>query len=138
MMRTNFVVFKGNNENNYIKNLEIRYAMNIFGLLGVREMKVDKYENDSIAFSLTNLKPEWDYQYNNYKMNFNRRVKQISKKNFILINNSSKNNDENNKHILQCGKIDDKTYALDFISPLSPFEAFCICITSLVTKISCE
>ena len=145
MMRTNFIVFAGNKKDNYEKRLEINYSMNIFGLLGVREMKVDKYINNNISCSLCNSKPKWDYQYNNYKMDFNGRVKQISKKNFLLVdcstkNDSSENNeeDEQNKNILQCGKIDDKTFALDFISPLSPFEAFSICITSLVTKISCE
>ena len=152
-MRTNFVVYSGNKKDNYIKNLEINYSMNFLGLLGVREMKIDKYVNDRISFSLCNSKPEWDFQYNNYKMNFNGRVKQISKKNFILIEKLNKSNENKeskdkksniindgneNKNILQCGKIDDKTYTLDFISPLSPFEAFCISITSLVTKITCE
>ena len=145
MMRTNFVVYSENKVNDYIKILEINYAINIFGLLGIREMKVNKYINNNISFSLCNSKPEFDYQYNNYIMDFNGRVKQLSKKNFILVNDSNikdsnKYINENNKsiNILQCGKIDEKTYALDFISPLSPFEAFCISITSLITKISCE
>ena len=143
MMRNNFIVYSGNKKNNYIKSLEINYAINIFGLLGVREMKVDKYINNKIFLSLYNLKPEWDYQYNNYKMDFNGRVKQTSKKNFILVKDTKKIEKEENfkdieNNILQCGKIDDKTYALDFISPLTPFEAFCISITSLATKISCE
>ena len=143
MMRNNFIVYSGNKKNNYIKSLEINYAINIFGLLGVREMKVDKYINNKIFLSLYNLKPEWDYQYNNYKMDFNGRVKQTSKKNFILVKDIKNIEKEENykdieNNILQCGKIDDKTYALDFISPLTPFEAFCISITSLATKISCE
>lgn len=143
MMRNNFIVYSGNKKNNYIKSLEINYAINIFGLLGVREMKVNKYVNNKVSFSLYNSKPEWDYQYNNYKMDFNGRVKQTSKKNFILVKDNKKIEKENNlqdseNNILQCGKIDDKTYALDFISPLTPFEAFCISITSLATKISCE
>ena len=143
MMRNNFIVYSGNKKNNYIKSLEINYAINIFGLLGVREMKVDKYVNNKVSLSLYNSKPEWDYQYNNYKMDFNGRVKQTSKKNFILVKDNKKIEKENNlqdgeNNILQCGKIDDKTYALDFISPLTPFEAFCISITSLATKISCE
>ena len=150
IMRTNFVVYSGNKKNNYIKNLEINYLINFFGMLGLREMKVDKYVNNNILVSWCNYKPEWDYEYNNYKMNFNGRVKQTSKKNFILmeninINNLNKNkvmnkNDEieENKNILQCGKIDDNKYALDFIYPLSTFDAFCISITSLATKISCE
>ena len=143
MMRNNFIVYSGNKKNNYIKSLEINYAINIFGLLGVREMKVDKYVNNIVSFSLYSSKPEWDYQYNNYKMDFNGRVKQTSKKNFILVKDTKKIEKEENfkdieNNILQCGKIDDKTYALDFISPLTPFEAFCISITSLATKISCE
>ena len=143
MMRNNFIVYSGNKKNNYIKSLEINYAINLFGLLGVREMKVDKYVNNKISFSLYNSKPEWDYQYNNYKMDFNGRVRQTSKKNFILVKDNKKIEKEDNfqdveNNILLCGKIDDKTYALDFISPLTPFEAFCISITSLATKISCE
>ena len=143
MMRNNFIVYSGNKKNNYIKSLEINYAINIFGLLGVREMKVDKYVNNIVSFSLYSSKPEWDYQYNNYKMDFNGRVKQTSKKNFILVKDNKKIEKEDSlqdseNNILQCGKIDDKTYALDFISPLTPFEAFCISITSLATKISCE
>ena len=143
MMRNNFIVYSGNKKNNYIKSLEINYAINIFGLLGVREMKVDKYVNNIVSFSLYSSKPEWDYQYNNYKMDFNGRVKLTSKKNFILVKDNKKIEKEDSlqdseNNILQCGKIDDKTYALDFISPLTPFEAFCISITSLATKISCE
>ena len=143
VMRNNFIVYSGNKKNNFIKSLEINYAINIFGLLGVREMKVDKYINNKISLSLYNSKPEWDYQYNNYKMDFNGRVKQTSKKNFILVKETKKiekqvNFQDIENNILQCGKINDKTYALDFISPLTPFEAFCISITSLATKICCE
>ena len=145
MMRTNFIAYSGNKKNNYIKILNINYSTNFFGLLGIREMKVDKFLDNNIFFSLYNYKPEWDYQYNNYKIDFNGRVKQISKKNFILVdyinmNKSNINKNENKEYnrILQCGKINDKTYALDYIFPLTTFEAFCISITSLVTKISCE
>ena len=99
MMRTNFVVYSGNKKNNYIKNLEINYSINFFGLLGLREMKVDKYVNNNIAVSWCNYKPEWDYEYNNYKMNFNGRVKQTSKKNFILVENINLNNLHKNKVI---------------------------------------
>ena len=142
MMRTNFIVYSGKK-----KILDINYAVNIFGLLGLREMKVNKYINNNISFSLSNSKPEWDFQYNNYKMAFNGRVKQTSKKNFTLKKCTNKNElnknkitdeDSENSNIIQSGKIDDKAYTLDFISPLSPFEAFCISITSLITKISCE
>ena len=82
-----FIVYSGNKKNNYIKYLEINYEINIFGLLGVNEMKVDKYVNNKVPLPLYNSKPEWDYQFNNYKMYFNGRAKLTSKKNFILVKN---------------------------------------------------
>jgi hypothetical protein len=129
-LRTDFKVYKGNDKNNYQKILNINYSINIFGLFGVRIMKVDKYDNNELLISFKNEIPKWDNEFKIYKLNFNGRVKMTCKKNFIL-----KQNEEN---ILQCGKIDDKSFALDFITPLSPFESFCISITSLVNKKACE
>ena len=130
VIRTEFNVYKGNDNINYEKILNINYNINFFGLFGVREMEVNKYENNQIILTYKNELPKWDNEFKFYKLNFNGRVKMICKKNFIL-----KHNKEN---ILQCGKIDDNSYALDFISPLSPFESFCISITSLVSKKACE
>ena len=129
-LRTEFNVYKGNDKNSYQKVLNINYSINIFGLFGVRVMKVDKYENNQLLYSFKNELPKWDNEFKIYKLNFNGRVKMTSKKNFIL-----RQNEEN---ILQCGKINDNSFALDFITPLSPFESFCISITSLVNKKACE
>ena len=93
-------------------------------------MTVNKYENNYLSQTFKNELPKWDNEFKFYKLNFNGRVKMICKKNFIL-----KLNEEN---ILQCGKINDNSFALDFISPLSPFESFCISITSLINKKACE
>ena len=106
-------------------------------------MVVEKFENNRKKYTLVNDLPEWDEFYKTYKFNFNGRVKQRSKKNFILKyqnpNNSNNKEDEiENEKLLQCGKIDDFCYALDFITPLSPFEAFSISITSIISKISCD
>ena len=128
--RTEFNIYKLNNENNYSKILSINYSINIFGLFGVREMIVNKYENNSLLYTLKNQIPKWDNEFKVYKLNFNGRVKLTCKKNFIL--------QKENENILQCGKIDDNSFALDFISPLSPFESFCISITSLINKKACE
>ena len=128
--RIEFNIYKLNNENNYSKILSINYSINIFGLFGVREMIVNKYENNSLLYTLKNQIPKWDNEFKVYKLNFNGRVKLTCKKNFIL--------QKENENILQCGKIDDNSFALDFISPLSPFESFCISITSLVNKKACE
>ena len=130
MLRTEFIVYKGNDKIKYEKILDISYNINLFGLFGVREMTVNKYENNHISLTFKNEFPKWDNEFKFYKLNFNGRVKMICKRNFIL-----KLKDEN---ILQCGKINDNSFALDFISPLSPFESFCISITSLINKRACE
>jgi len=139
-LKNNFIVYKGDNKSNYIKILNITYEYNFFGNK-IRKMKVEKFEDNRIVYTLCNDLPEWDYFYKTYKLNFNGRVKQKSKKNFILKyqNIDDNNNNENrNEKLLQCGKINDNCFALDFISPLSPFEAFSISITSIIYKISCE
>ena len=139
-LKNNFIVYKGDNKSNYIKILNITYEYNFFGSK-IRKMKVEKFEGNRIVYTLCNDLPEWDYFYKTYKLNFNGRVKQKSKKNFILKyqNIDDNNNNENrNEKLLQCGKINDNCFALDFISPLSPFEAFSISITSIIYKISCE
>jgi tubby-related protein 1 len=58
-------------------------------------------------------------------LNFKGRVAKPSTKNFQLI-------EENGKEIfLQFGKVSDTTYAMDCQYPLSPFQAFAICLTAL-------
>ena len=135
--KNEFTLYKGDNKTNYEKKLNINYELNFFGNK-IRKMIVEKFENNQIKYTLCNDLPEWDYFYKTYKLNFNGRVKQRSKKNFILKYKSSNENQIENDKLLQCGKINDNCYALDFISPLSPFEAFSISITSIISKISCD
>ena len=130
MIRTEFNIYKGNNSKSYSKIMNIKYNINILGLFGVREMIVNKYENNNLLYTLRNQIPQWDNEFKTYKLNFNGRVKLTCKKNFILR--------KENENILQCGKINENSFALDFISPLSPFESFCISITSLINKRVCE
>ena len=141
VLKNNFILYEGDNKTNYKKVLNINYDLNFFGFK-VRNMIVEKIVNEKIKYILCNDSPEWDYEYKTYKLNFNGRVKKSCKKNFILKykNSINKENNENikNERLLQCGKIDDNCFALDFISPLSPFEAFSISITSIIYKISCE
>ena len=134
-LRNKFFVFKGNNINNYKKILEINYDYNFFGT-AIRKMTVNKFNGDKISLNLTNDLPVWDYEYKTYKYDFNGRVKKANKRNFSLILQNNEYNECKEK-ILQCGQIDDNTFALDFINPLAPFEAFCISITSLIYKFSC-
>ena len=144
VLKNYFILFKGDNKTNYKKVLNIKYDLNFFGFK-VRNMIVEKIVDEKVKYILCNDSPEWDYEYKTYKLNFNGRVKKSCKKNFILKFKNSKNciktnNNEiiNNERLLQCGKIDDSCFALDFISPLSPFEAFSISISSIIYKFSCE
>ena len=144
VLKNYFILFKGDNKTNYKKVLNIKYDLNFFGFK-VRNMIVEKIVDEKVKYILCNDSPEWDYEYKTYKLNFNGRVKKSCKKNFILkykspINDEESNSDEsnNNEKLLQCGKIDDCCFALDFISPLSPFEAFSISISSIIYKFSCE
>ena len=142
VLKNNFIVYKGDSKENYQKILNVNYEFNFFGTK-VRKMTVEKIVNNNVVYVLCNDSPQWDLEYKTYKLDFNGRVKQSCKKNFILrYKDCNENKDEdgniNQDKILQCGKIDDFCFALDFISPLSPFEAFSISISSIVYKLSCE
>ena len=43
-----------------------------------------------------------------------------------------------NKIILQFGKLDSNTYSMDAQYPLSPYQCFAICLSSIATKFMCE
>lgn len=142
VLKNNFIVYKGDSKENYKKILNVNYEFNFFGTK-VRKMTVEKIINNKIIYVLYNDSPEWDLEYKTYKLDFNGRVKQSCKKNFILRykdcnENKDEDGDISKDKILQCGKIDDFCFALDFISPLSPFEAFSISISSIIYKLSCE
>ncbi len=142
VLKNNFIVYKGDSKENYKKILNVNYEFNFFGTK-VRKMTVEKIVNNKVVYVLCNDSPEWDLEYKTYKLDFNGRVKQSCKKNFILRykdcnENKDEDGDISKDKILQCGKIDDFCFALDFISPLSPFEAFSISISSIIYKLSCE
>ena len=128
IIRNEFNVYIGEKKA-YKKILKIKYALNIFGLFGIRIMKVETINENNIT-EYKNKLPIFSKKFQKYFMDFNQRVRLSSKRNFILENN-------NGKKVIQCGKIDKNTYALDF-EILSPIQAFSITITSLINKIFCE
>ena len=137
-MRNNFLLYSGDSKENYKLIMKINYSINFFGFFGCRKMHVEKYNeqyenNKKIDIVLNNNLPKWDNEYKGYKLdfNFNGRVRQSSKKNFILKVIEDKRENVNNdkmknikfKNIIRCGVTDDDSYALDFMF-LPPFEAF--------------
>lgn len=80
-----------------------------------------------------NKLPKWDSERNCFTMDFGGRVTMASVKNFQVVL------DEHDDHVvLQFGRAGKDVFNVDVRWPMSPFQAFGICLTSLDSKIACE
>ncbi|TYJ14250.1 hypothetical protein E1A91_A10G105500v1 [Gossypium mustelinum] len=92
--------------------------------------------------TLKNKAPRWHEQLQCWCLNFKGRVTVASVKNFQLVaavepeHNVSPEDQE--KVILQFGKIGMDIFTMDYQYPLSAFQAFAICLSSFDTKPACE
>lgn len=79
-----------------------------------------------------NKQPKWNEQKGAYVLNFNKRVTEASVKNFQLV-------DMTNPDLvyLQFGRVGKETFNLDFRYPLSPFQAFTLCLSCFDYKLGC-
>jgi len=80
-----------------------------------------------------NKPPKWNDSIGAYVLNFNKRVTEASVKNFQLINT----NDPETVY-LQFGRVGKEVFNLDFRYPISPFQAFTMCLSSFDYKLGCE
>ncbi|XP_037497608.1 tubby-like F-box protein 5 isoform X1 [Jatropha curcas] len=91
---------------------------------------------------LKNKAPRWHEQLQCWCLNFKGRVTVASVKNFQLVAavEPSQNvpAEEQEKVILQFGKIGKDIFTMDYRYPLSAFQAFAICLSSFDTKPACE
>ncbi|CAL4939373.1 unnamed protein product [Urochloa decumbens] len=89
---------------------------------------------------LKNKSPRWHEQLQCWCLNFRGRVTVASVKNFQLVasDDNGSGNQENDKVILQFGKIGKDLFTMDYRYPISAFQAFAICLSSFDTKIACE
>jgi tubby and related proteins len=91
---------------------------------------------------LKNKAPRWHEQLQCWCLNFRGRVTVASVKNFQLVASVDPFLDipaaEQEKVILQFGKIGKDIFTMDYRYPLSVFQAFAICLTSFDTKPACE
>lgn len=83
---------------------------------------------------LINKVPKWNTTLGAYCLNFNGRVTLASVKNFQLV----AENDEQEREVLQFGRVAEHRFTMDYAWPLTAYQAFCICITSLDSKLACE
>ncbi|KHG14533.1 Tubby-like F-box protein 7 [Gossypium arboreum] len=142
---------------------KVSYKFNLLKSRGPRRMvcsvkcplpeeRADKHLDDSKAkiaegaapglAILKNKAPRWHEHLQCWCLNFHGRVTVASVKNFQLAATvdpsqpGGKGDEE--KVLLQFGKVGDDTFTMDYRSPLSPYLAFAICLTSFGTKLACE
>uniref|UniRef100_A0A7N0VBQ9 Tubby C-terminal domain-containing protein n=1 Tax=Kalanchoe fedtschenkoi TaxID=63787 RepID=A0A7N0VBQ9_KALFE len=91
---------------------------------------------------LKNKPPRWHEQLQCWCLNFKGRVTVASVKNFQLVAavepSENVSVDEQERVILQFGKIGKDIFTMDYSYPLSAFHAFAICLTSFDNKPACE
>ncbi|PWA85488.1 F-box domain, cyclin-like protein [Artemisia annua] len=103
-------------------------------------VKSDTFSMDSLV--LKNKSPRWHEQLQCWCLNFKGRVTVASVKNFQLVASVDPSHNvsdaEQNKVILQFGKIGQDMFTMDYRYPLSAYQAFAICLSSFDTKPACE
>ncbi|KAG8377811.1 hypothetical protein BUALT_Bualt08G0072500 [Buddleja alternifolia] len=91
---------------------------------------------------LENKTPRWHEQLQCWCLNFRGRVTVASVKNFQLVADVDQSQNappsEQDKVILQFGKIGKDIFTMDYRYPISAFQAFAICLSSFDTKPACE
>lgn len=107
-------------------------------------------ENKERPLVLRNKAPRWHEQLQCWCLNFRGRVTIASVKNFQLIaapsqpppagapTPSQPTPPDQDKIILQFGKVAKDMFTMDYRYPLSAFQAFAICLSSFDTKLACE
>uniref|UniRef100_A0A0C9QSS2 Tubby-like F-box protein n=1 Tax=Wollemia nobilis TaxID=56998 RepID=A0A0C9QSS2_9CONI len=95
-----------------------------------------------VPLILKNKAPRWHEQLQCWCLNFRGRVTVASVKNFQLVaatepTQATPQSDQD-KVILQFGKVGRDMFTMDYRYPLSAFQAFAICLSSFDTKLACE
>lgn len=97
------------------------------------------------ALVLSNKTPRWHEQLRCWCLNFHGRVTVASVKNFQLVAAASGGGGtglspdrQNERIILQFGKVGKDMFTMDYGYPISAFQAFAICLSSFETRIACE
>ena len=115
-------------------------------------------QGEGRVIALVNKTPKWNEQVGAYVLNFNGRVTMASVKNFQLMVHSGEDGSDDSQHgdgegggsggdgggaeeerpCLQFGRVGKDMFTMDFGWPLSPLQAFAICLSSFDYKLACE
>lgn len=118
--------------------------------MGVVSCEEDQEETSFRPLVLKNKQPRWHEQLQCWCLNFRGRVTVASVKNFQLVavrqplptqvagSSAPAAPPEQDKVILQFGKVGKDMFTMDYRYPLSAFQAFAICLSSFDTKLACE
>nr|XP_012317838.1 tubby-related protein 2 [Aotus nancymaae] len=135
------------------------YDTNALGFLGPREMIVVLPETDSQnqiisvqplteqesllsriqrgdnqgLLVLHNKTPSWNHKNRVFVLDFHGRVTMTSVKNFQIMHPK-----DPERLVLQFGRVAPDTFTMDFGFPLSPLQAFAICLSSFNVKLAVE
>jgi len=138
----------------------VQYESNVLGSRGPRKMQVglpdvNHLSGEQVVFQpgkkqetmmgklkkrdFTNMvyaynkPPRWNDAVGAFVLNFNGRVTMASVKNFQLISH-----DDQERIIVQFGRVAKDEFTMDFQWPVSPFQAFAITLSSFDSKIACD
>ena len=95
-----------------------------------------KSNNMENLLMLENKKPKWDASHGGHVLNFQGRVTESSVKNFQLSCVNADDDHDPETVVLQFGKVAKHKFTMDISWPLSPLQAFSLCIASLDGKIA--
>ncbi|XP_047310301.1 tubby-like F-box protein 2 [Impatiens glandulifera] len=122
----------------------LNYELNILRTRGPRRIQCNMLsilpEENGKPLILKNKLPRWHEQLQCWCLNFKGRVTVASVKNFQLAAEPSDkiSVSDQERVILQFGKIGKDIFTMDYQYPLSAFQAFAICLSSFDTKPICE
>ncbi|KAI9216134.1 Tub family-domain-containing protein [Blastocladiella britannica] len=91
-----------------------------------------KANDESSMLKLYNKSPQWNDETHSYVLNFQGRITVASVKNFQVVHDY-----DLDLILLQFGRADD-CFAMDAQYPMTPLQAFGICLTSFDAKLACE
>lgn len=87
-------------------------------------------------FYLQNKTPKWDSAHGGHVLNFQGRVTESSVKNFQLCSFDPTVSSSPDNIILQFGRVGKNKFNMDVCYPLSPFQAFAICVACMDGKLA--
>jgi tubby and related proteins len=97
------------------------------------ESKIDEHNTSQRILYLQNKQPKWDEAHGGHVLNFQGRVTESSVKNFQLC---SAEVDDPEDVLLQFGRVGKHKFNMDLKFPMSPVQAFGICVACMDGKIA--